>query len=104
MIGAVEEVDDKQSDAYWRSRPPGARRSAVASLQSEVVISRAVNSGWLTWPRRSPPNRGRPVLLDGVGTGSVLRVSNFGKKELTVSDRLRYQADSGNWRIERLSP
>jgi hypothetical protein len=31
VTGAVEVVDDDQSDVYWRSRPPGARRSAVAS-------------------------------------------------------------------------
>jgi hypothetical protein len=42
VTGAVEEVYDDQSDTYWQSRPPGARRSAAASHQSAVVAGRAV--------------------------------------------------------------
>ena len=42
VTGAVEVVDASLSDAYWQSRPAGSRRSAVASHQSQVVVSRAV--------------------------------------------------------------
>jgi pyridoxamine 5'-phosphate oxidase len=42
VSGPVEEVDDVESEAYWRSRPLGSRRSAVASHQSDVIESKAV--------------------------------------------------------------
>ncbi len=86
VIGAVEEVDDEQSDAYWRSRPPGARRSAVASHQSEVVVSRQVLEQRVADLAEAFPdgNGAAPSFLGGAGTESVLRASNFGKKELTV--------------------
>ena len=85
VTGAVEEVDDDQSDAYWRSRPPGTRRSAVASHQSEVVVSRAVLEQRVAELAEAfPEKRGHPALLDGAVTGSGLRSSNCGKKERTA--------------------
>ena len=38
--GAVERIPAEESDAYWRSRPAGSRRSAAASNQSEPIDSR----------------------------------------------------------------
>jgi pyridoxamine 5'-phosphate oxidase len=106
VTGAVEEVDDEQSDAYWQSRPPGARRSAVASHQSEVVINRRVLEQRVadlaeafpaeTGPPRPPRWGGYRIRPESV------ELWEEGADPL--HDRLRYQADSGNWRIERLSP
>jgi pyridoxamine 5'-phosphate oxidase len=39
--GRVERLPAEESDAYWRSRPAGSRRSAAASHQSEPIASRA---------------------------------------------------------------
>ena len=39
--GPVERIPAEESDAYWKSRPPGSRRSAAASRQSQPVGSRA---------------------------------------------------------------
>ena len=61
VTGAVEVVEASSSDAYWKSRPPGSRRSAVASHQSQVIVNR-----------------------DGVVTGSAQKSSNCGKKERTA--------------------
>ena len=106
VTGAVEEVDDDQSDAYWRSRPPGARRSAVASHQSEVVVSRAVLEQRVadlaeafpdeTGPPRPPRWGGYRIRLE------VVELWEEGADRL--HDRLRYEAHGGSWRIERLSP
>ena len=106
VTGAVEVVDDDQSDAYWRSRPPGARRSAVASHQSEVVASRAVLEERVAelaeaFPEESGPPR--PPRWGGFRIRpEVVELWEEGADRL--HDRLRYQVQSGNWRIERLSP
>src|SRR5689334_23752811 len=42
--GAVERIPPEESDAYWRSRPAGSRRSAAASRQSEDRKSTRLNS------------------------------------------------------------
>ena len=38
--GRVEKLPAAASDAYWASRPPGSRRSAAASRQSQPIGSR----------------------------------------------------------------
>jgi pyridoxamine 5'-phosphate oxidase len=38
--GRVERLAAAESDAYWASRPPGSRRSAAASRQSQPIGSR----------------------------------------------------------------
>jgi len=39
--GDVERLSAAESDEYFHSRPPGSRRSAAASPQSEVIATRA---------------------------------------------------------------
>jgi pyridoxamine 5'-phosphate oxidase len=39
--GQVHRIDEAESDAYWATRPPGSRRSAAASRQSQPIGSRA---------------------------------------------------------------
>ena len=41
--GAVHRIDAAESDAYFATRPPGSRLSAVASPQSRPVASRLAN-------------------------------------------------------------
>jgi len=106
LSGAVEEVDDDQSDAYWRSRPVGARRSAVISHQSEVIASRAVLEQRMaelvdafpgeTGPPRPPRWGGYRIRPE------VVELWEEGADRL--HDRLRYRAEHGGFRIERLSP
>jgi pyridoxamine 5'-phosphate oxidase len=85
VTGAVEVVDASLSDAYWQSRPPGSRRSAVASHQSQVVVSRSVLEEEVTKPAEVfPTTRGHRALFDGAGAGSGLMSSNCGKKVRTA--------------------
>jgi pyridoxamine 5'-phosphate oxidase len=106
VTGAVEMVDDRQSDAYWRSRPPGARRSAVASHQSKVVASRAeleerVAALAEAFPEETGPPR--PPRWGGYRIRpEAVELWEEGADRL--HDRLRYQVKSGNWSMERLSP
>ena len=105
--GLVEEVDDALSDTYWASRPPGSRRSAVASHQSEVIASRAVLEERVAelaeaFPGNSGPPR--PQRWGGYRIrAETVELWEEGRDRL--HDRLRYLTGSDdNWRLERLSP
>jgi pyridoxamine 5'-phosphate oxidase len=106
VTGAVEEVGDDQSDSYWASRPPGARRSAVASHQSEVIANREVlehRVAELADAFADGPGPPRPPRWGGYRIHpEVVELWEEGADRL--HDRLRYRADSGAWTIERLSP
>ena len=106
VTGEVEVVEASSSDAYWQSRPPGSRRSAVASHQSQVIDGRAVLEEAVTklaeaFPGDSGPPR--PLRWGGYRIRpDVVELWEEGADRL--HDRLRYTVQSGNWRIERLSP
>jgi pyridoxamine 5'-phosphate oxidase len=106
VTGAVEEVDDDQSDAYWQSRKLGARLSAVASHQSEVILSRDVleqRVADLAEAFPIEPGPARPVRWGGYRIRpEVIELWEEGADRL--HDRLRYQGHPGMWRIDRLSP
>src|SRR6185295_13129585 len=64
--GAVQRVSAAASDAYYASRPLGARLSAWASAQSETVASRAVLEAWMQDAgRRYGDNPPRPAHWGG---------------------------------------
>ena len=106
VSGAVEEVDDDQSDAYWRSRPLGARLSAVISHQSEVVARRAVLEQRMAELAAALPVETGPPRPERWGgyriRPEVVELWEEGADRL--HDRLRYRSQSGRWTIERLSP
>ena len=85
VTGAVEVVEASLSDAYWQSRPPGSRRSAVASHQSQVIVTRSVLEEEVTKLAEAfPDDWGHRALFDGAATGSGRMSSNCGKKERTA--------------------
>jgi pyridoxamine 5'-phosphate oxidase len=106
--GPVEAVDDAESDAYFARRPLGARLSAWASPQSEVISGRA------------ELERAREQVEDRYTDGQVPRPPHWGGYRLVpeqvefwqgrpdrLHDRLRYRRDTGGgptWQLERLGP
>jgi pyridoxamine 5'-phosphate oxidase len=102
--GEVERLGADESDAYFRTRPLGARLSAWVSRQSEVVES------------RDTLERAVAELRDRVGDelaaptywgGYVLRPSVFEfwqHRDDRLHDRLRYRRDGDAWIRERLAP
>jgi pyridoxamine 5'-phosphate oxidase len=106
VSGAVEIVDEEQSDAYWRSRPLGARLSAVASNQSDVVAGRAVLEQRMAEVAEELHDEEGPPRPDRWG-GYRIRpemVEFWEEGADRLHDRLRYQSRFGSWVIERLSP
>jgi pyridoxamine 5'-phosphate oxidase len=102
--GSVTRVPEAESDAYFASRPEGARLSAAVSHQSEVVASRAELEAAVAALVRS-------------GAGEVRRPSRWGgyvvepdtyefwqHREDRLHDRFRYRREHARWVIERLAP
>jgi pyridoxamine 5'-phosphate oxidase len=99
--GDVERLGEEESAEYFLTRPLGARLSAWASRQSEVVESRQALEdavGQL---------RGRELGAPPYWGGYVLRPSVYEfwqHREDRLHDRLRYRRDGEAWVLERLAP
>jgi pyridoxamine 5'-phosphate oxidase len=102
--GRVEKVSDQESDVYFASRPVGARLSACASAQSEVVSGRSFLESEVEKIRTlhgdNPP---RPAHWGGYRVVPG-RVEFWQGRENRLHDRLLYTRVQDAWRIERLAP
>lgn len=102
--GRVEKVSAMDSDTYFAGRPLGARLSAHASAQSEVVAGRAFLEAEVekvkTLHGENPP---RPVHWGGYRVVPA-RIEFWQGRENRLHDRLLYTSVRGAWRIERLAP
>jgi pyridoxamine 5'-phosphate oxidase len=104
VTGTVEKVDAADSDAYFVTRPAGARLSAWASEQSEKVPSRAVLENAMAQAKArygdSPP---RPPHWGGYRL-SPGEIEFWQGRADRLHDRLLYTRAGKNWKIERLAP
>lgn len=102
--GRATPVDDDVADAYFASRPRGARIAAHASRQSNPVADRAILEGvYAEIDARYGDEVPRPAWWGGWEITPDMvefwqgRVNRF-------HDRLRYVRDGDGWLIERLQP
>ncbi len=100
--GAVARIADAESDAYFASRPLGARLSAAASPQSRPVESRE----WLERRVAELALQGEPARPEWWGgfrlTPDAWEFWQHGDDRL--HDRFRYRREDETWVIERLGP
>jgi pyridoxamine 5'-phosphate oxidase len=106
--GRVEKVTAAESDAYFATRPAGARLSARASAQSAVVAGREVLEKAVE--RETSMHAGNPPRPASWGGYRVLpsQIEFWQGRENRLHDRLLYSRISadhgGRWKIERLAP
>ncbi|MBW8779146.1 MAG: pyridoxamine 5'-phosphate oxidase [Burkholderiales bacterium] len=102
--GAVERVDDAESDAYFASRPLDSRIGAWASPQSQVIDSRAVLvANAAKYAAKFLMNPPRPPHWGGYRLKPDAWEFWQGRKS-RLHDRLRYRLDGTTWTRERLAP
>lgn len=105
VVGAVVEVSDDASDAYWASRPRGSQLGAWASSQSEVIADRAILEASLAevTERFADLNVPRPPHWGGYRVVPE-RMEFWHHRDDRLHDRIRYRRDGDAWVRERLSP
>jgi pyridoxamine 5'-phosphate oxidase len=102
--GRVEKVSEKESDAYFATRPVGARLSARASAQSAVVSGREVlETAVKAEQAKHGENPPRPPHWGGYRV-TPSRIEFWQGRENRLHDRLLYNRADSAWKIERLAP
>jgi pyridoxamine 5'-phosphate oxidase len=102
--GPVERTSRAESEAYFRTRAPRSRVSALASPQSRVVtgrdeLERLVNAV------RAEHGDDPPLPEQWGGFRVRPEVWEFWQhRDNRLHDRLRYRREGGAWIVERLGP
>ena len=103
--GTVEQVDEAESDAYWRTRPRGSQIAAWASPQSQVVASRGALDS--LYEAAEQEHGGGDVPLPPFWGGYRVvphTIELWHHRENRLHDRVRYTRTDDGWTRERLAP
>lgn len=102
--GLVERVSAAESDEYFHSRPAASRIGAWASPQSSAIPSREfleeAEKRYQAEFGDAPP---RPAHWGGYCLKPT-EIEFWQGRPSRLHDRIHYQLDTANWKIERLAP
>jgi pyridoxamine 5'-phosphate oxidase len=105
ITGTVSRVSREETEAYFRTRPRESRLGAWSSHQSTVLAGRETLEARLREVAARHP--GDEVPTPPHWGGYLLKpdaLEFWQGRESRLHDRVRYQRETGSWRIERLSP
>ena len=103
--GAVHRIDAAESDAYFKTRPPGSRLSAAASPQSRPVASRDVLETAVAELASRYPDGAVPRPDEWGGLRLVASRFEFWQHgDDRLHDRIRYEREGDGWAKTRLAP
>jgi pyridoxamine 5'-phosphate oxidase len=103
--GAVHRIDAAESDAYFKTRPPGSRLSAAASPQSRPVANREVLETGVAQLAAQYPDGAVPRPDEWGGLRLVPSRFEFWQHgDDRLHDRFTYRRDGEAWAVERLGP
>jgi pyridoxamine 5'-phosphate oxidase len=97
--GVASKISEKESTAYFLSRPKGSQISAIASNQSEVIPSRS----FLEEKLLSIVTAIKPKNWGGYDI-EPLSFEFWQGRPSRLHDRFTYELVDGEWVINRLSP
>ncbi len=104
--GSVSKLTDAESLAYWNSRPFESQISALASSQSEAIVSRESLEKRVQELREKYRKKGtapRPPHWGGFGI-SPERIEFWEARSNRLHDRVSYMKSGSGWKAARLSP
>lgn len=102
--GIAEKVSADESDEYFFSRPSGSRIGAWASPQSTVIPTRGIlNDNVEKYSTQFGDEIPRPQHWGGFRIKPV-SIEFWQGRSSRLHDRIKYTADNGAWKIERLAP
>ncbi len=107
VYGTAHATDAAVSDAYFARRPRPARIAALASEQSEPIVSRELLEEQVrAVERRYPDDMEIPRPTDWGGFRVIPHAIEFWQGRTSrLHDRLRFTAlEGGGWALERLQP
>lgn len=105
IVGKVEKVSEAESDAYFSIRPRGSQLGAWVSSQSNVIENREVLTDKLAKFEKQFGDQLVPRPPHWGGYRVIPQEIEFWQgRPSRLHDRIRYQYQNNEWKIERLSP
>ncbi len=102
--GFAEKTSDEVSDEYFNSRPFGSQLGALASNQSEVISSRKILEGKIK--NLEIEFEGKEISRPKFWGGYIVKpveIEFWQGRPNRLHDRIRYQIENSEWKIDRLS-
>lgn len=106
ISGSVTRTSREESEEYFQTRPKDSQLGALASRQSEVLVSRDALEAKMA--ALVEEHEDKAVALPGFWGGyrvAAETIEFWQNRPSRLHDRLRYtKKENGEWLIERLSP